>query len=291
MRAIAVALILLVLDPIWVAKAQEEGPGREIALIGTEPLVIYTYRPAPCREPKLLLVFAGYNRDADRYRDHARGIAERACLWVISPLFDRERFPTWRYQRGGVTRDGKPMPQSEWTGPLLADLIAWARSWAGQPHMAYIMFGHSAGAQFLSRVAAYSPPSGLKRIVIANPSAHVWPSVDEAAPYGFAGIFDDETREMKLRAYLALPLTIYLGAADTDDRLLVKDEPAMRQGENRHERGLNVYRAASRLARERSWTFGWTLVEVARAGHSASRMLDAAEATEALGLAAAEPVR
>jgi alpha-beta hydrolase superfamily lysophospholipase len=182
-------------------------------------------------------------------------------------------------------------PQSKWTGPLLVELIAWGRKWAGRPDMPYILFGHSAGAQLLSRVSAYTPPLDAVRIVIANPSAHVWPSLEEAVPYGFDGIFDAPTREARLRAYLALPITIYLGADDTGTKLLVDDAPAVRQGANRYERGRNVYRAASDLSRKRSWRFGWRLVEVPDTGHSARRMLDAAEAVEALGLRAREPAQ
>jgi hypothetical protein len=211
---------------------------------------------------------------------------------VISPLLDRERFPTWRYQRGGIARNGQVQPQSEWTGPLIVQLIAWGRKWAGRSDMPYVMFGHSAGAQLLSRFAAYTPPADSGRIVIANPSSHVWPSLEEAAPFGFGGVFDAPTREARLRAYLALPITIYLGTADTDteDKLLLKDPPALRQGATRYERGLNVYQAARQLSRLRSWRFGWRLVVVPDTGHSAGNMLDATQAVEALGVAATEPV-
>lgn len=285
------ALLLIALSSSSPDAAREAKAGREFALVGTQMVAVYTYRPSPCPNPKLLIVFAGYNRDADRYRDRARGLADRACLLVVAPLLDREQFPTWRYQTAGVTRKGRVQPQSKWTGPLLVELIAWGRKWTGRPDIPYILFGHSAGAQLLSRVSAYTPPLDAARIVIANPSAHVWPSLEEAAPYGFDGVFDAPTREARLRAYLALPITIYLGADDTGTKLLVDDEPAVRQGANRYERGRNVYRAASDLSRKRSWRFGWRLVEVPDTGHSASRMLDAVEAVEAIGLRAREPAQ
>ena len=285
------ALLLLVLSATSPAAARDQKDGREFALIGTQMVVVYTYRPSPCPQPKLLIVFAGYHRDADRYRDRARGLAERACLLVMSPLLDRERFPTWRYQTAGVTRKGRVQPQSKWTGPLLVELIAWGRKWTGRSDIPYILFGHSAGAQLLSRFAAYTPPLDAERIVIANPSAHVWPSLEEAAPYGFGGVFDAATREARLRTYLALPITIYLGMGDTGDRLLVNDEPAVRQGANRYERGRNVFQAASDLSRQRAWRFGWRLVEVPDTGHSARNMLDASQAVEALRRSARESVR
>lgn len=280
------ALLLFTLSLVSPATARDVGAGRESALLGTQTVVVYTYRPPPCAQPKLLVVFAGYHRNADDYRDHAKGLANRACLLVIAPLLDRERFPTWRYQRGGIARKGKVQPQSEWTGPLLVQLIAWGRKWSGEPNIPYLLFGHSAGAQLLSRFAAYTPPTDAQRIVIANPSSHVWPSLEEEAPFGFGGIFEAQARKAKLRTYLALPITIYLGSADTDpeDKLLLKDPPAMRQGATRYERGLNVYKAARELSRKRSWRFGWRIVVAPDTGHSAKNMLDAAQAKEAFGL-------
>lgn len=279
-------LALLVLALCWAAPAEAKAPraGREVAVIANQAIVVYTYKPAPCEHPRLLVVFAGHARNADRYRDHASGLAERACLWVVAPLLDRNRFPNWRYQFAGVSHDNRIQPRSEWTGPLAEGLITWGRNWTGQPAMPYILFGHSAGAQFLSRISAYMPPPGASRIVIANPSAHVWPSLNEQAPYGFAGLFDPANAQARLRAYLALPITIYLGGEDTGDKLLVNDAPARRQGANRHERGLNVFSVARRESQSRAWTFGWRLVEVDDSGHSARDMLDAPEAMEALGL-------
>lgn len=279
-------LLILILCASVPAQARSPTPGREIGLVESWPVVVYTYRPEGCAEPKLLILFAGYHRDADKYRDRAIPLAKRACLLLFAPLLDRERFPNWRYQRAGVWRDGQVQPEREWSGKLLASLIGWARTWAGRSDMPYILFGHSAGAQFLSRIAAYAPPPSPARIIIANPSVHVMPSVDEAVPYGFAGVFADAMREAHLRRYLGLPITIYLGKEDTGDHLLVKDEGAMRQGRSRHERGLNVFRAAERLARQNSWPFNWRLVEVGDAGHSGRHMLDAAEFTAAAALEA-----
>jgi pimeloyl-ACP methyl ester carboxylesterase len=158
-----------------------------------------------------LILFAGYDRDADKYRDRAIPLARRACLLLFAPHLDRERFPNWRYQQAGVYRDDRVQPESAWTEPVLRDLIAWARKWAGRPDTPTILFGHSAGAQFLSRAVAYFPPEDVYRIVIANPSAHVMPSLEEAAPYGFDGIFERDQRAERLRAYLRQRITIFLG--------------------------------------------------------------------------------
>jgi hypothetical protein len=284
-------LIVLCASAAIGAEAREMGRGREVALLGTMPIVIYTYRPPGCAVSRILILFAGYHRDADRYRNRAIPLADRACLQLAAPLLDRERFPNWRYHRAGIYRAGRVQPKEQWTRPVLAGLIAWARKWVGRSDAPYILFGHSAGAQLLSRIAAYSPPEAPHRIVIANPSVYVFPSLEEGVPNGFQGIFDGRERAERLRAYLGLPVTIWLGVEDTGSRLLVDDEAARRQGRNRYERGKAVFAAGRETARRNSWPFNWTLVESPSVGHSSGDLLNSPQATEALGLKVVAPAR
>ena len=284
-------LLLLILCASSLAEARSPASGREIGLVGNWSVVAYTYQPERCAAPKLLILFAGYDRDADRYRDRAIPLADLACLLLFAPLLDRERFPNWRYQRAGVYRDDRVQPESAWTQSVLRDVIAWARGWAGRSDIPTILFGHSAGAQFLSRAAAYFAPEDLHRIVIANPSVHVMPSFDEAVPYGFEGIFERDRRADRLRAYLRQRITIFLGQEDTtSDRLLVDSEEARRQGGNRYERGKKVFAAGQAAAKERGWPFNWRLIEVPGVGHSSRDLLNSPQAFKALGLDALTPV-
>ena len=72
----------------------------------------------------MLLVFHGNARDADRYRDDARALADKNCLLVVAPLLDRRTFPLWRYQHGGVVRDGVVQDPRDWTGRLVPAIAA-----------------------------------------------------------------------------------------------------------------------------------------------------------------------
>ena len=232
-----------------------------------------------------MLVFHGQTRNADDYRDHARRFARRTCLSVYAPRFDRERFKGWQYQRGGIVRRQIPESPDDWTVSLVQDLMKWALEREGRAKKPVYLFGHSAGGQFLSRVAAYAPPPGVHRFVVANPSSHVWPSLDKPIPYGFEGFpgwFPPPT--LSLKQYLNLPVTIYLGSKDTGKRSLSRRAGAVRQGTNRLERGENAFHAAQALAREKGWDFNWKLVIATGVGHSARRMLSAPEAEDAFGL-------
>ncbi len=268
---------LLLLWPLETL-GREDGLGETEADLDGFAMTVFTYRPSGCARPSLLLAFHGDGRSAKRYRDHARPLADRLCLVVYAPLFDLMRFPRWRYHRGGIARKGRLRPPWEWTVDLAGRLLAWARQREGRPDAPAYLFGHSAGGQFLSRVAAFDPPDGAPRFVIANPSSYVAPSLDEAPPYGFKGI---SATSDQLRRYLSLPITIFLGSADTGSHNLLRHPAARRQGVHRFERGQNVFEAARSLARSKGWPFNWRLVIAHDVAHSARDMLRSDAVSEA----------
>ena len=255
------------------------GSGRQTVDLNGTRLTVFTYRPA-CPNPSLLLVFHGIVRNAAKYRDYARTLADRDCLLVVAPLFDKRAFPLWRYQRGGVVRDGVVQKPGDWTGRLALALVDWVRRQEGKT-LAYSLLAHSAGAQFLDRLAAFVPTEA-KRIVVANPGSYVFPSLEIAAPYGLGRVYAGADGDAELKRYLAQPLTIYLGEGDTreDDR---DDSPdALAQGASRHQRGVNAFNAGTALAQGRGWLFNWRLVELPGVGHNAKKMFAAPQASAAL---------
>lgn len=175
------------------------------------------------------------------------------------------------------------LPEDEWTTRLEEPMIDWARSHVGGDADVFL-FGHSAGGQFLSRVAAYERPEDVSRIVVASPSTWVLPSLTEDAPYGFDGLGTNAEERAALKEYLALPMTIYLGSEDDnpDDADLSTGSAAMRQGSNRLDRGINTFEMGQEVAEANGWNFNWSLVIAEGVGHSGSAMLRAPEIAEAL---------
>ena len=276
--AIALLSCLLAAPPV-AAEPIPLGSGRQTVDLNGTRLTVFTYRPA-CPNPSLLLVFHGIVRNAAKYRDYARTLADRDCLLVVAPLFDKRAFPLWRYQRGGVVRDGVVQKPGDWTGRLALALVDWVRRQEGKT-LAYSLLAHSAGAQFLDRLAAFVPTEA-KRIVVANPGSYVFPSLEIAAPYGLGRVYAGADGDAELKRYLAQPLTIYLGEGDTreDDR---DDSPdALAQGASRHQRGVNAFNAGKVLAQVRDWPFNWRLVELPGVGHNAKKMFAAPQASAAL---------
>ena len=230
-----------------------------VDIAGTR-LDLFTYRPPGCTSRVVLVVFHGQSRNAWTYRDSMRFLADRFCGFVVAPEFDQGRFPTDLYQYGGVVGE----TAGRRTIDLVPPVVAWARGALGAPGLPFVLLGHSAGGQFLSRVAAFGP-NGAAGLVIANPSTWVLPSTTVAAPFGLAGT--EAATDEGLRAYLARPITVLLGTADVGGgRSLVTRPEAMAQGPNRYTRGVNTFEMARSVAAGHGWAFGWTLGEVPGVG-------------------------
>jgi hypothetical protein len=257
------------------------GDGYQIIKIGGSNFEIFTYKPASYNGGPLLMVFHGVERDADAYRDNAKTIADRFGMAVAAPLFDKSRFPSALYQRGGIANQKALQPQDKWVGTLAVGLADQLRRDEGRPDMDYYMIGHSAGGQFLARLAPFVPHAA-KRIVVANPSSWVFPTAKEAFPFGLGGATTSLVNDEFLKRYLASPLTIYLGMTDTGDKNRDDSEDAAEQGATRYERGLNFFRAGEALTKEKGWVLNWRLVEVPKVGHSSRRMFDAPQVKQAL---------
>lgn len=247
-------------------------------------LEVFTYKPATYTGKRMIMVFHGTLRNADEYRDHAKAMGDRFGALIVAPKFDAARFPNRRYHRGGILReDGTAAPAEEWTYAMIPQIAEEIRRREGRPKMPYTLVGHSAGGQFLVRLAGFFD-SGADRIVAANPGSELFPTREMPFGYGFGKLPESLSTDDVLRRYLAQPLVLFLGTADDGyDEDLDESPVAMLQGPGRLQRGRAVFAAGQKLAKEKGWRFGWKLVEAPGIGHDHEKMFNHPNAAKALG--------
>jgi pimeloyl-ACP methyl ester carboxylesterase len=223
-------------------------------------------------------------RNADQYLEFAIPMADRFGMILVSPRLDEGAFPDeeW-YQRGGVLiAGGEVNPKERWMFNVVDAIVADVRTRENRPTLPFYLIGHSAGAQFLVRLAAFQPGEA-RRIVAGNAGSLLFPSTDHGFGYGLGGLPAELRDDAMLRQYLAAPLTLYLGTADTAPRRRFDASAAgMKQGPHRYARNLACYALAEAMAKERGWTFGWRKVEAPGIEHDAARMFAAPEVGDAL---------
>jgi pimeloyl-ACP methyl ester carboxylesterase len=268
-------------EPLATGKSE-----REIR-VGDITWRVHAHKADCYSDGELVIVFHGSDRNPKLARDNAIPLSQAGCAIVVAPYFPQDLFPRWVYHFGGlgdvVEEEGrrrfKLRPRERRTGHLVLDLIQALRDGEGRPEMPYRLIGHSAGAQFLGRFAAFYP-NEARRIVLANPGSYVMPSLERRFPYGFGGL--RAAVKTDLERYLESPIVILLANLDVKRDGLDKSPGAESQGSTRHERGFNAYRQAQARAETARSAFGWSLVEVVGIGHGSRKLYAHPDAAVAL---------
>lgn len=246
--------------------------GREISAL--------VHRPKNYTDGPLLVLLHGATRDSGGYRKSGAFLADKLGMLLVVPEYDRERFDVAAYQEGGVMKDGAVLSPEEWTFASIKVLIDEMSRREGR-ELPYYLVGHSGGAQFLDRMAAFVP-GNAERIISVNPGSLIFPTRDQSYPYGFGGLPGNLGGDEAIKAYLAAPLTLYLGTGDVTSEALPLEGAAMKQGATRIERGRACYAMAKSLAEKNGWPFRWRIVEAEGLGHGSLPMWKHAHAEDAI---------
>lgn len=237
---------------------------------------VFYHRPeAWAPSGRIVVVMHGVNRDADRYRDQWRALADQYGFLLIVPEFSQTKFPgdSWYNFGGMVDEQNRPRPRELWSFGVIDRVVAEVGALAGAERKRFSLYGHSAGAQFAHRFLLFAASTAVEMVVAANAGWYTLPVTDEAFPYGLKG---SPATEADVRAFLARPLVLQLGEADTDAEhsSLRRTPEANRQGPHRFARGKNFMTVAETEAKRLGVPLAWRVVSVPGVGHSNGRMAE-----------------
>lgn len=240
---------------------------------------VWTYKPANWQAgDDVLFVMHGMSRNAEEYLNTWVGTADTKNTLLIAPEFDNPfyRYVTNDYQDGNLfTALGFANPPPEWAYATIEKIVDHLNVVNGWSIAGYDMFGHSAGGQFVQKMAMLAPKSRMRTGIAANAGAYTFPDRDIAFPYGLKGV---DAAAIDLENAFGRNVIILLGENDADANQGVLDEsqPAMRQGPHRLERGQNLFEAARAMAADNGLPFEWRLKVVPGVGHENQKMAAAA---------------
>ena len=235
------------------------------------PLDVYTYRPKRC-DSKCPIVFVmhGVKRNGSQYRDDWELIADKYRILVVAPTFHQKLWPrAAAYNLGDLEAQSD---REKWAYSAIEHLFDEVRD----GHNGYAIFGHSAGGQFVQRMALFRPDNRATVMAAANPGWYTMPEwrSDKAAdsfPYSLVG---SRVGVAELRQALGKRFILLAGEKDNDpdDENLNKSSGAMKQGETRVERAENFFKAATTAANDLGVKLAWEFVEVPETAHDGAAM-------------------
>lgn len=210
----------------------ENLPRNEIASLSNENGTYHVF--VPRAEPKRILVIAhgtpGTNETAialsERFIKRWTDFAKKKRLLLISVAFDRENFGSeGKYGYGGYRGlFGRTIGADEHVIQLIEEFQLLCSIQDGR----FLLYGHSAGGQFLNRFCV-THPDRIAAAVASSPGRFAFPTETARWPYGI-GRFDrsiswSETEKPKVvvepdlenfRRAAALPITVVYGENDLD---------------------------------------------------------------------------
>ncbi|HKV00190.1 MAG TPA: hypothetical protein VJR58_33135 [Vineibacter sp.] len=239
--------------------------------------VLY-HRPAGASaNAPVLFVLHGNGRNAQSYLSAFTRQADRAGVVLLAPHFSHALFPSSRdYNQGDMfNAAGRPQPRESWSFTIIEQAFDAYRARFGSNRSRYMIYGHSAGAQFVHRFLLFMPDARVDRAVAANAGYYMMPDRSQAYPYGPRGTL---ATDADYKAWFSRPLTILLGDRDIDPQHvdLVRTPEANLQGPYRLARGENFFATAQQEAARIAARFNWTKQIVPGVAHENSRMAQAA---------------
>ncbi len=205
------------------------------------------------------------------------GYAAQHKALLLVPEFSERDFPgSIHYSLGNMklNTDGT-MNTTETTFAILERLFDYVVKTTGNHSKGYRIYGHSAGAQLVHRMILFTPTSRAELAVAANAGWYTLPDFSIRFPYGLQ---DSGLTEAVLKKAFEKKFMVLLGEGDTDPYhpSLRRTAEAMKQGEDRYQRGVNFFYTAKETASRLNAPFSWELKTVAKAGHSDAAMASAA---------------
>lgn len=244
-------------------------------------LGVWYHRPRLlAHDTPVVFVMHGVKRDAKHYRDTWETAAERFGFLLLCPELLAQTYPRRAYQLGNLVDEAcRPLPEEEWTFHAIERLFDSVKEATGNTSERYSIYGHSAGGQFVHRLAMFLPQARYATAIAANTGWYTMPTfTGKRFPYGLRKSGHSQER---LRKAFGRHLVVLLGERDTDagDPHLRQSTGARRQGGNRLERGRAFYGTASREAEKLGVKLSWELRTVPGAAHFDPQMMPAAART------------
>jgi poly(3-hydroxybutyrate) depolymerase len=268
-----VPLLLLCLSPFVASRAGAADAGAHASFLFEQAghqVKVWHHRPAGlAADAPVLFVIHGVGRNGEEYLADWIDLANEHRFLLVVPEFSKKQFPGEESFNSGnlFNASGAPTPREQWSFSMIEPIFDAVRAQLGSTRTDYLIYGHSAGAQFVQRLLYLVPEARIARAVAANAGWYMLPDLGVNFPYGVRGTAVDAAA---LRRAFARRLVVLLGEADTDAK-----HPALRhtpeadaQGLHRFARGQFFFARARALAADLNTPFHWTLATAPGIAHS-----------------------
>jgi hypothetical protein len=221
---------------------------------------------------KFLVAMCGINRNASGIASYWIPFANTNNYVIAAPEFNSTNWSSDDYILGnmftGSDGTGNLNPKNIWTFNIVEQIHRQLYLKCGLTDSTYELWGHSAGGQFVHRLAFFLPDTLISRYIAGNSGWYTCPDLSVIFPWGAQNSKLNLTNT-DLVNFTNQKLVIMRGTADTiRDGSLNTDPLSDAQGLNRYTRAGYFYNAGVNV----NTNLTWQLVDVLNVGHNDQQM-------------------
>ena len=219
------------------------------------------------RGSRIVFVLHGASRSGKGYRDTWQKYATTYNFLVICPEFSEAEFPGWWKYNGGNIYDmdaKKYTLRKDWTFNVIEGLFDFIRQDRQLEVEFYCLFGHSAGAQFVHRMALFMPEARFSLAIANGAGDYTEPTFEKNFTDGLKNT--PATEENLVKAFQK-EIIFLMGEKDLVSKTMPKTPESFHEYD-RVWKARFFFDAAKKEAAKRQAEFNWTLRFVPGADHN-----------------------
>ncbi len=221
-------------------------------------------------DTKILFVIHGNSRNAEDYLKLWERLVMDKNLIVIAPKFDKNNFGNFNTLQTSTSSGRILRNKEKYLNKSISFFFNFFKTKFNLKTDNYMMYGHSAGAQFIHRYMMLSDDYRISNVVIANAGWYTFIN-NNKYPYGISGT-PIEISKQRIDWFLSRDITLLIGEDDKGNISLNNSKGALEQGLNRNIRAKNYFSNLTKYSEKNKIPFRWRYKEIKGVSHENKKM-------------------
>jgi len=222
------------------------------------------------KDTELLFVMHGNDRNAKDYISAWIPHIKNKNIIVVAPRFDKRNYRYFFLLESANSSGVINNNSNDYINSSISSFYNFFKSKFSLNTNKYMMFGHSAGAQFTHRYMLLSNDKRISNAVVANAGWYTFLNGADF-PYGINNSPIDITPS-DIRWFMSNRSTLLIGGNDISLNDVNSSRGAINQGRTRLDRANNYFNVMIDIADKENIPLRWTYKVVDRVGHDYKKM-------------------
>lgn len=222
------------------------------------------------KDTELLFVMHGNDRNAKDYISAWIPHIKNKNIIVVAPRFDKRNYRYFFLLESANSSGVINNNSNDYINSSISSFYNFFKSKFSLNTNKYMMFGHSAGAQFTHRYMLFSNDKRISNAVVANAGWYTFLNGADF-PYGINNSPIDITPN-DIRWFMSNRSTLLIGGNDISLNDVNSSRGAINQGRTRLDRANNYFNVMIDIADKENIPLRWTYKVVDRVGHDYKKM-------------------